>query len=587
MDNEPDLKLAMAMHSSPGAYALLLGSGLSTAAGIPTGWDIVLDLIARLALANGEDPPDDPEAWYAKRFGEEPDYAKLLAKVAKTATERRALLRGYFEPTDAEREQGLKVPTAAHRAIAELVRARHVRVILTTNFDPLTEQALEAAGVHPVVIATDDALKGAPPLHQAECVVVKLHRDYRDTRIKNTPEELAAYSPAMNRLLDRIFDEYGLLVCGWSGEWDIALRNALLRCNSHRFSTFWVARSEPRHDAKQVIAHRAAEVVRTSAADAFFPSLVEKLASLRDINASHPVSTAVAVTTVKRYVAEERHRVRLHDLMVEEIERAYAEVAGYPWDEFMQQRYTAETFAPHMHRLEAVMGRLCAMGAALAYFGERGAAALLTLAVERLVQPTQQRALRLPHLYVYPAVLFVYSAGIAALAAGRYENLAAVIHRPKLRETDRQERAAIYKAHVWDAFDGQTYKLVPRENAAREHTPASNYLLDHLHPLLRAYVPDPNRYEDTFDLFEYILGLTYLDVAERSSDWAPVGRYMWRWIHDDWSKSPGAAFVRDGVAQGDSWEMLHAGFFGGSTERRDEILSKMEAWTKSIANRFY
>lgn len=34
---EPELKLAIALHSSPGVYALLLGSGMSSAAGIPTG----------------------------------------------------------------------------------------------------------------------------------------------------------------------------------------------------------------------------------------------------------------------------------------------------------------------------------------------------------------------------------------------------------------------------------------------------------------------------------------------------------------------------------------------------------------------
>ncbi len=34
------LPLALSIHSGPGTYALLLGSGVSRAAGIPTGWDI-------------------------------------------------------------------------------------------------------------------------------------------------------------------------------------------------------------------------------------------------------------------------------------------------------------------------------------------------------------------------------------------------------------------------------------------------------------------------------------------------------------------------------------------------------------------
>ena len=52
-------------------------------------------------------------------------------------------LKAYFEPNDDERAQGLKRPTAAHRSIAELVAAGAIRVIITTNFDCLLEQALD------------------------------------------------------------------------------------------------------------------------------------------------------------------------------------------------------------------------------------------------------------------------------------------------------------------------------------------------------------------------------------------------------------------------------------------------------------
>ena len=42
-----------------------------------------------------------------------------------------------------------KTPTPAHRAIASLVKAGYIRVIVTTNFDRLVEQALTDAGVPP------------------------------------------------------------------------------------------------------------------------------------------------------------------------------------------------------------------------------------------------------------------------------------------------------------------------------------------------------------------------------------------------------------------------------------------------------
>ena len=45
---DPILSLSFGMHSIKGAYALLLGSGVSRSAGIPTGWEVVLDLIRKL-----------------------------------------------------------------------------------------------------------------------------------------------------------------------------------------------------------------------------------------------------------------------------------------------------------------------------------------------------------------------------------------------------------------------------------------------------------------------------------------------------------------------------------------------------------
>jgi hypothetical protein len=107
------------MYSSPGVYALLLGSGISRDAGIPTGWEITLDLIRKIA-ATEKTEPKDLIKWYQERYHESPDYTKLLKKLTKTSTDRANLLRSYFEPKAEEREEGLKIPTLAHKCIAIL-----------------------------------------------------------------------------------------------------------------------------------------------------------------------------------------------------------------------------------------------------------------------------------------------------------------------------------------------------------------------------------------------------------------------------------------------------------------------------------
>ena len=51
---DPLLSLAVSMHAQKDVYAVLLGSGVSRSAQIPTGWEVVLDLASRLAAASGE-----------------------------------------------------------------------------------------------------------------------------------------------------------------------------------------------------------------------------------------------------------------------------------------------------------------------------------------------------------------------------------------------------------------------------------------------------------------------------------------------------------------------------------------------------
>jgi hypothetical protein len=63
MIDEPLLKLALSLGASPGVYALLIGSGVSRDAKIPTGEEIVIELIRKLAAINGEKPEHDPKSW--------------------------------------------------------------------------------------------------------------------------------------------------------------------------------------------------------------------------------------------------------------------------------------------------------------------------------------------------------------------------------------------------------------------------------------------------------------------------------------------------------------------------------------------
>src|SRR6478609_3384775 len=66
---DPRVALASTLHASA-TTAALLGSGVSRAAGIRTGWDVALDLVRRYAKASGvQGELEDPEAWWRQSQG--------------------------------------------------------------------------------------------------------------------------------------------------------------------------------------------------------------------------------------------------------------------------------------------------------------------------------------------------------------------------------------------------------------------------------------------------------------------------------------------------------------------------------------
>ena len=90
---DPIQSLSFSMQANRGVYALLLGSGASRSAGIPTGWEIVLDLLGKLAATTGDSSSPDLDLWYREKYGKAPDYSDILDQLAKTPTERQQLLR--------------------------------------------------------------------------------------------------------------------------------------------------------------------------------------------------------------------------------------------------------------------------------------------------------------------------------------------------------------------------------------------------------------------------------------------------------------------------------------------------------------
>ncbi|MEO6700541.1 MAG: SIR2 family protein [Jatrophihabitantaceae bacterium] len=327
---DPFIGLSTAVHAASGVYALLLGSGGSTAASIFTGWQIVTDLVRKAAAAQdpaAEIPTEgfDPEAWWLEHGDGEPlGYSSsLLNSLAPTAAGRDQVLRTYFEASEEDRADGRKLPTAAHEAIADLVARGVIKVIVTTNFDRLLERALESRGVQAQVIHRSDQIEGMTPLPHRDATIVKLHGDYADLDKRNTVDELSQYPVEQDALLGRILDEYGLIICGWSGEWDVALVRALEQAKSRRYPIFWSSYRLPSEPARKLIAQIGAVRIDNTGADELFTGLRDRLDAL-DRLASPPMSREIAVARLKRYLPDPAHRIETHDLVMDEVKRVEA-----------------------------------------------------------------------------------------------------------------------------------------------------------------------------------------------------------------------------------------------------------------------
>lgn len=564
---DPILSLAFTVHSSRGIYALLLGSGVSRAASIPTGWEIVLDLVRKLANLRGADCEPDPVAWYKATFGEEPKYSELLEAIAKSPAERSRLLRGYFEPTEDERSRGMKLPTKAHKGIAELVAGGYIRVIVTTNFDRLLENSLESAGIVPTVISTPDAAEGAIPLGQAACTVIKVHGDYLDSRLKNSPAELEQYDPRIERLLDRVFDEFGLVVCGWSGEWDTALRRALERCNTHRFTTYWAVRREIPKTVEPLVSLRRAQVMTIVDAEAFFPEFAEKVFALEDLAKPHPLSAKVALASLKNYLSDDRHRIRAYDLVMNETERVYEKLseAHFP---VQRTPFIEDEFIKRVKAYEAVTEILTFMFVTGCFWGEKLHQPIWEKSLTRIGDLALRNGVKgWLDLKKYPALLLLYAGGLAAVASGRYSTLASLLTGARLREGGEAYPAGLV-LHTYEVMDRDSAQWLT-DRQGKYYTPLSDYLFRLFREPLREFLPADADYQGCFDRSEYLLALVHFDLREKHKygfQWAPIGCFGWRHRLDQ-SERISAEVEQEVAIAGEKWPPLQVGLFDGSLDR--------------------
>lgn len=546
---DPITQVAFSIHENKGVFALLLGSGVSRAAEIPTGWEITLDLVRRVAEAEGGQNTSDWGKWYVETEGKQPDYSDLLGKLATTQSERRQILHSYIEPDESDREEGRKLPTNAHKAIARLVRGGHIRVILTTNFDRLMENALREEGIEPTVVSSVDTFKGAEPLTHSQCYIFKVHGDYKDTRILNTENELAGYPAEFDYLLDRIFDEYGLVICGWSGEWDTALRSAITRTPNRRYPIFWASRGSLGEKAQTISSLRGGIEIPITDADTFFEELSEKVTTLDEIRRKNPVEVDIVISRAKRYLAKPDYRIQYSDLLSAEVTRISEKVLK---DEMGgQTQWSPDEFRRRIVEYQSVSESFVKVCGIAGVWGDENFLRYTMDAITSLWEISQPETGGINYflnIRAYPAVLALQALSIALIQSRRYSDLRKVFDAPVWTTRDAEAQVSTYMLPlVWPGGKKEIWRNFPEYE--RRHAPLSDHLFDYFEANSSAFLGLKKDIKETYLLSEILSALAYLDQFKlsdleaklegeelgRTRIWPPVaGKIGW----DYWATKP-------------------------------------------------
>ena len=237
----------------------LLGAGASASAGIPTAWDMVWDFKQQLYVSQrrvkiGRVSDLSNPAIRQLLQGHIDASEKLPA--ADAADEYASLFEAVW-PHERDRQtyldsklKGAK-PSYGHMAMASLMKAGQVKLVWTTNFDPLVADAcakvFDSTGALATVTLDAPDLAVQSIATERWPVEVKLHGDFRSRRLKNTTDELRCQDAVLRRALVEASRRFGLVVAGYSGR-DTSIMETLMEAvdagGAFPVGLFWLHRGE-------------------------------------------------------------------------------------------------------------------------------------------------------------------------------------------------------------------------------------------------------------------------------------------------------------------------------------------------------
>jgi len=235
-------------------YVLFCGAGVSKDAGIPTGWEILLETVRPIrTLEEGENKKytdKEMETYYEENF-EDSTYSEIIESLFPSTEAQRAFLEKIFEN---------KAPGKAHKLIAEWVKAELIRFIITTNFDSSIEHSLDDAGLRGKysVITNGAQVLTSKPWHLVDnCRIYKVHGTIEQGQIRNTKKDLEKLDDDLEKDFLDIIERHGVIVLGYAGnKEDKAVMDCFNRRRFKGYTLYWTVYGNQDNDNVKELVER-------------------------------------------------------------------------------------------------------------------------------------------------------------------------------------------------------------------------------------------------------------------------------------------------------------------------------------------
>jgi protein O-mannosyl-transferase len=224
-------------------YCFLLGAGASKLSGIPTGGELVQKWMTELTEMY---KVDDLDSWKKKEGISMDDLAKDYSKI-------------FDKRFELDKKEGFsfleqimegKEPSCGYSVLAQILDIKPHKIVITTNFDSLTEDALFIYTNKKPLVVGHEALANYIKPFGSRPIIVKIHRDLFLTP-KNTPDETFEIETNFKKNLTSIFKYYTPLVIGYGGN-DGSLMGFLEDLDEIEGGIFWFYRENNGRLSKRI-----------------------------------------------------------------------------------------------------------------------------------------------------------------------------------------------------------------------------------------------------------------------------------------------------------------------------------------------